>query len=140
MLCRPRFMRLFAYFMAVVMVATSLPINLAGAAMVRTDQVVEESALADDRARVMRFMTREDVRRQMIDLGIDPDEARRRAAGLSDQKIQEIAGSLDEQPAGQGVAGAVVGAILVVFLVLLITDLLGLTNVFPFVKSQRVDQ
>jgi hypothetical protein len=36
-----------------------------------------------------------------------------------------------------GVTSWVVGAILIIFLVLLITDLLGLTDVFPFVKKSR---
>jgi hypothetical protein len=48
--------------------------------------------------------------------------------------VREIAGRLDQLPAGQSAVGAVVGAILIIFLVLLITDLLGLTNVFPFVR------
>jgi len=62
-----------------------------------------------------------------------------RVAGLSDEEIQQITGRLDELPAGEGAGGAigiVVVAILIVFLVLLLTDLLGLTDVFPFVKKK----
>ncbi|MDH3474695.1 MAG: PA2779 family protein [Rhodospirillales bacterium] len=130
-------MKSLALFMALVMAATSLPINLARAAMVGTDKVVEQAAKADDRARVLDFMAREEVRQQLIDLGIDPEEALRRAASLTDAEIRQIAGELDQLPAGQGAVAAVVGAILIIFIVLLITDLLGLTNVFPFVKAQR---
>ena len=68
------------------------------------------------------------------DLSVDPEEAARRVAGLSDEEIEQIAGRLDDLPAGEGALGAVIGAILVIFLVLLITDLQGLTDVFPFVK------
>ncbi|MDH3473339.1 MAG: PA2779 family protein [Rhodospirillales bacterium] len=128
-----------ALFMALVMAATSLPINLARAAMVGTDTVIERAIQADDRARVMEFVAREEVRRQMIDLGVDPDEAMRRVMGLSDAEIQQIAGNLDQLPAGEGALGVVIGAILIVLLVLLITDLVGVTNVFPFVKSQRAN-
>jgi hypothetical protein len=130
-------MKSLALFMALVMAATSLPINLARAAMVGTDKVVEQAVKADDRARVMDFMTREDVRQQLIDLGIDPEEAFRRVASLTDAEIRQIAGELERLPAGQSAVGAIVGAILIIFIVLLITDLLGLTNVFPFVKAQR---
>ena len=59
------FMKAMALCMAVVMFATSLPITVSRAAMVPTDQVVEDEARAADRARVMKFMTREDVRRQL---------------------------------------------------------------------------
>ncbi len=132
-------MKTIALFMALVMAATSLPINFAQAAMVGTDQAIEQAAAADNRARVMDFMAREDVRQQMIQLGIDPDEAASRATSLSDAEIQQIAGNLDQLPAGQSAIGAIVGAILIVLLVLLITDLVGVTDVFPFVKSQRVN-
>ena len=81
------------------------------------------------------------MREQLRALGIDPDEATRRAAALSEEELRVIAGRIDAAPAGQGAGSAVaaiVGLALFIFLVLLITDLLGLTDVFPFVKSQRV--
>ncbi len=130
-------MKTLALFMALVMAATSLPVSFAQAAMVGTDQAIEQAAAADDRTRVMDFMAREEVRQQMIELGIDPDEGAGRAASLTDVEIQQIAGKLDQLPAGESAIGAIVGAILIIFLVLLITDLLGLTSVFPFVRSQR---
>ena len=70
----------------------------------------------------------------MVALGVDPEEARARVASLSDREIGQIAGQIDRLPAGQGVLVALIGAALFVFLVLLITDLLGLTHVFPFVR------
>lgn len=129
--------RQIAMVMAAVMFLVSGPLTLAHAAMIGTDQVIEDQAAASDRDRVMQFMAREDVRKEFEILGVDPDEAMARAAGLSDAEVRQIAGHLDMLPAGQGAVGAVVGAFLIVFLVLLVTDLLGLTDVFPFVRSQR---
>ena len=129
--------RTIAGSMAVTMLMTAMPINIARADMVTTDQVIEELSVADARTRVMSFVLREDVGQQLTMLGVEPEEAARRVASLSDDEIEEIAGRLDELPAGQGAIGAVVGAIVVIFLVLLITDLVGLTDAFPFVKSQR---
>lgn len=129
--------RTIAGTMAVTMLMTAMPINIARADMVTTDQVIEELSVADARTRVMSFVLREDVGRQLTMLGVEPEEAARRVASLSDDEIEEIAGRLDELPAGQSAVGAVVGAIVVIFLVLLITDLVGLTDAFPFVKSQR---
>lgn len=127
--------RTIAGSMAVTMLMTAMPINIARADMVTTDQVIEELSVADARTRVMSFVLREDVGQQLTMLGVEPEEAARRVASLSDDEVEEIAGRLDELPAGQG---AIVGAIVLIFLVLLITDLLGLTDVFPFVKSQRI--
>lgn len=129
-----RFMRGVALTMALVMLATSLPINLARAAMVSTDQVVEQSALAAERTRVMEFMAREDVHEQLRALGIEPDEAMQRTASLSDAEVQEIAGHLNQLPAGEGAIGIVLGVLLFILIVLIITDLLGLTNAFTFIK------
>jgi hypothetical protein len=89
---------------------------------------------AADRARVLAFLDRAEVREQIAALGVDPNEAAARIAALSDAQVREIAGQLDQLPAGQSAVGAVVGAIVIIFLVLLVTDLLGLTNVFPFVR------
>ena len=121
--------------LAIMMATMTLPIGLAQAKMVTTDQVIERSSLADDRARVQDFLSRADVQHQLTLLGVDPDEAANRVASLSDEEIQQIAGRLDEMPAGEGTVGIVVGALLIIFLVLLITDLLGLTDVYPFVKK-----
>lgn len=123
--------------LAVLMAVLSVPTGLAQAKMVTTEQVIERSTPSDDRAQVLSFLMRDDVQQQLTRLGVDPEEAARRVATLSDEELQEIAGRLDDLPAGEGGIGIVVGAILIIFLVLLITDLLGLTDVFPFVKGNK---
>jgi hypothetical protein len=130
----PQVIRAIALTMAVVMAVLSVPLGVAQAGLVSTQQVLAERTVAEARTRVEAFVGRDDVRAQMVALGVDPIEAAARVASLSDAEIQLIAGQLEELPAGQGAVGAVVGAILIIFLVLLVTDLLGLTNVFPFVR------
>ncbi len=122
--------------MALLMALTSMPIGIAQAEMVTTDQVIEQYNSTEDRTLVMDFMLREDVQQQMTVLGVDPEEAARRVASLSDEEIQQIAGRLEEMPAGEGGVGIIVGAILIIFLVLLVTDLLGYTDIFTFVKKK----
>ena len=130
------FRNLVAIAVAGLMVMNVAPIGLAQAKMVTTDQILSQSTSSDDRAQVMTFLMREDVQRHLAGLGVDPAEATSRVASLSDEEIQQIAGRLDELPAGEGGLGVVVGAILIIFLVLLITDLVGVTDVFPFVKKK----
>ena len=127
--------RALAVSLAILMAVTTLPMGLAQAKMVTTDQVIEQSSPSDDRERVRDFLAREDVQDQLALLGVDPDEAASRVDSLSDEEIRQIAGKMDELPAGEGGLGIVVGAILIIFLVLLITDILGVTDVFPFVKK-----
>ena len=46
------------------------------------------------------------------------------------QYLAQLAGRIDTLPAG----GEILGAIVLIFLVLLLTDILGFTKVFPFTK------
>ena len=123
-----------ALVLAVVMFVISMPLGVAHAALVSTEEVLAAGDGAAERARVLAFLERAEVREQIAALGVDPNEAAARVAALSDAQVREIAGKLDQLPAGQGAIAAVVGAIVIIFLVLLVTDLLGLTNVFPFVR------
>lgn len=121
--------------LAAVMAMASLPLPVARAALVSTDRVIEQSPMVqDDRQRVAQFLAREDVREQMQTLGVDPDEAAARAAALSDAEVSRIVGQLDSQPAGEGVASTIIIVGAVVFVVLLITDILGLTDIFTFIN------
>ena len=130
-----RLRRGVALLLAVVMLAISMPLGTARAALVTTDQVLAETG-ATDRERVLAFLDRAEVREQIVALGVDPAEAAARVAALSDAQVREIAGQLARLPAGQSAVGVVVGAILIILLVLLVTDLLGLTDVFPFVNHR----
>jgi hypothetical protein len=66
--------------------------------------------------------------------GIDPIEAKARLDSLSDAEVIRLAEQIENLPAGGDALGILVGAALIVFIVLLITDILGYTNVFPFVS------
>ncbi len=126
-----------ALVVAVAMFVVSMPLPRAQAALVSTEQLLAAGDGAAERARVLAFLERADVREQIVALGVDPNEAAARVQALSDAQVREIAGQLDQLPAGQSAIGIIVGAILLVFLILLLTDLLGLTNVFPFVNHKK---
>lgn len=130
------FGRAVALLMTVVLLITSLPLGSAQAALITTDQVIGDAAMGE-RGKVAAFLQRQDVRAQMIAFGVDPAEAAARVASLSNREIGQIAGQIDQLPAGQGVIVAVIGAAVLIFLVLLVTDLLGLTHIFPFVNHPR---
>ncbi len=130
--------KLTALTMAVVMTMVSLPGGLAQAGLVEAEQVVAASAASADRARVVTFLLREDVREQMIRLGVRPDEAIARVAALSDAELQRITGHLDRLPAGQfGPPEALIITAAVIFLILLILDIAGVTDIFPFIKKTK---
>ena len=132
-----KYCRFLALPMAVLMFAVSMPLGAAQAALVSTDQVVEKSEIEADRMRIAALMVREDVQRQLRAQGVDPDQALARVAALSDAEVRRIADRIDTMPAGQDALGTIIGVALIVFIVLLATDLLGYTNIFPFIESGK---
>ena len=125
-----------AVFMATLTFMMVVPYQPVLAALVPTEAAIEARSAQEAREVILRLLAREEVQNQLTLHGIDPAEAKARVESLSDAEAIEVANRVDQLPAGGDAVGIVVGAILLVFLVLLITDLLGLTDVFPFVKKR----
>jgi hypothetical protein len=121
-----------ALAIALLLALVALPAGPARAVPVTTEAGIAGERAPSARDRVMALLTRADGNDQLVALGVDPDEARARAIGLSNRQAVTIASRLDHLPAGEGAAGTILGAALLVFFVLLVTDLLGLTDVYPF--------
>jgi len=127
---------LSAVLVPAIMLSSSM-VGYAHAGMVTTDSVIEKYSAEADRARLAEIFSRADVREEFQRYGIGPEEAQQRLAALSDEEVQKIAARIDSDPAGQGAVGAIVGAAVLVFLVLLFTDILCLTDVFNFTRCSR---
>ena len=114
--------RVLAALLIVSTTATSLP---AQAAMIAADA---------DRGRIAAALERVEVREQLAAFGVDLEQAQARVAALTEAEAAELAGRLEELPAG---GLDVLAVALVVFLVLLLTDILGYTKIFPFTRPAR---
>jgi hypothetical protein len=79
-------------------------------------------------------MAREDVRAEIARQGIDPAEAEARIATLSDAEVVRLQQQIAQVPAGGDFVGVLVAILLLTVIVLLITDLLGYTDVFSFIN------
>jgi hypothetical protein len=88
------------------------------------------------KARLLTVLDREDVVKAFETLGIDRTEAARRVAGLTDEEARDALARFDSLPAAGDGIGVIVTAVVVIFLVLLLTDLLGLTHFYPFTKRR----
>jgi hypothetical protein len=127
-----QFMRWTSRVVILSMLTMALPIQSASAGMVETDQVVSHQLAVQDRARINAFLDREDVLAQLQKEGVTAGDAKARVNALTDDEAHMIAGKLDQLPAG---GSDVLDVLLFVFIVLLITDILGFTKVFPFTHS-----
>lgn len=124
---------------AALAVALALPPSLAQAAgadpsqgearlsaTAETDQAALETVAVPSRAQVVADLQR---------LGLSAEEAQKAVDPLTDEELATLAVRLEEQPAGGNGVGAVVGGVVIIFLVLLLTDILGLTDIFPWVRK-----
>jgi len=128
--------------LALVLVAGVLDLGpsarVARAALIATEDVLAASPSVDaQRDRIRAVFAREDVRRDLAALGVDPDAAAARVALLSDAEVATVAGNLDTLPAGGSDLVAVLLIIVAVFLVLIFTDAVGITDIFPWVNKPQ---
>lgn len=117
------------YFLSGMVLAGFLSAALtapAQAAMLSTQQLATHAQRAEQAARVQGFVQRADVAAEFERLGVAPEQVQERLASLTDAELQQLVLNIDQQPAG-GDALAVLG---IVFLVLLVLELVGVTNVF----------
>ena len=115
----------------VCLTAASLPFS-AQARIVSTEET-SSAVSSSQRDTVTRFLARDDVRQAMLAQGLSIDAASARVAAMSDAEVSQLAGRVGQAPAG----GDVLGILFTVFIVLLVTDIMGLTKVFPFTRSVR---
>ncbi len=101
------------------------------AAMVSSEALLKQAQHDVSVNQITSMLDREDIQAQLHAMGVDPVAAKVRVGQMNEAELAELNHRLDELPAGSDV----LGVILTVFIVLVITDMLGATDVFPFVKS-----
>jgi hypothetical protein len=129
-------MNTFKRLVATVLIASTAVLGLpmtAQASIVSTDEALSTAVSVSNRDRVNTFLVRADVRKALQQQGVNGDAAVERVKAMSDTEVAQLAGRIDQAPAG----GDILGILFTIFLVLLVTDILGLTKVFPFTRSIR---
>lgn len=126
------FKRLIASCLLVCLTVTGFPLR-AQAGIVATDEITAPTPGFAQRERVSDFLSREDVGQALRAQGVSAAAAAARVQAMSDAEVAQLAGQIEQAPAG----GDVLGVMFTVFIILLVTDILGLTKVFPFTRSVR---
>ena len=96
------------------------------AGLVGTDELFSADNRTRQLAEIRDILARDDVRTQMVELGVSPEHVDERLDALTDAELARLSGGIKDLPAG----GDVIEVIGIVFLVILILELLGVTNVF----------
>lgn len=124
--------RFVARTLSVALVWCGLQSGIAQAAFVPAQDLNSTTVTQaqDSRAALNALLARDDVRSQLMAHGVSPEVAEARIAALTDEEARLLADQFGDLPAG----GSGFGVVVLVLLVLLLTDLLGVTDVFPAVR------
>ena len=117
------------FALAAVVLFSSLPSQ---AAMIGTAEINRSIAGIDVDAQTLQ-QERLWIQQQLISNGVNKTDSVIRVSQLSDAQVRQVRHKFDEMPAGAGAFGVAVG----VGIVLLVTDLIGLTDIFPFVRPMQ---
>jgi hypothetical protein len=131
--------RRFVALIAAVSLSHASLVHAASAAVSPASELigaeqVSQSSAAPGRALLDQTLARADVVAALEARGVSVSAARERVAALTDAEAAIVAAQIDQAPAG---ADGVIGTLVFIFLVLLITDILGFTKIFPFTRSIR---
>ena len=120
--------KMVSILMTLIMLLLFAPVPSVLAAMVGTEAVLANQDAQKARDQLRSFFNREDVQFQLAARGIDPAEARARIDSLSDAEVMQIAGKIDQLPAGGSFWGTVLFVTIIAFVVLVVLELLGYTD------------
>lgn len=129
-------MRNISLLLAFILTTLTIDSCYSHSRMISTMEVIENVSLEEEREKVISFMEKTQIQKQMIEMGVNPVEAIQRVNSLSYQEVRSLSQEIDKLPAGADFGfGSIIGATVFVFIVLLVTDILGFTKVFPFTRS-----
>ena len=106
-----------------------MPLLPAQAAMIGNDQIVNQGLSHQTRDGLQQLFEQETAQQQLQAWGVNPDQIKSRIDSLTDAELARINQQVNDLQAG----GDVLGILLVIFLVFVITDIIGATDIFPFI-------
>ena len=120
-----------AIFLSILLALT--PLLPAQAAIIGNDQVVNRDLSHQTRDGLQQLFEQETAQQQLQEWGVNPEQIKSRIDRLTDAELARINQQVNDLQAG----GGVLGVLLVIFLVFVITDIFGATDIFPFINPPR---
>jgi hypothetical protein len=99
------------------------------AAVFSSEQVIAHQQFQFNKQQVLSYVDTAEVQNKLIELGVSPADAKQRIAAMTQQELDALNSQMNEMP-----AGGIVGAVLTVLAIVAILDLLGVTDVYPFIR------
>lgn len=119
----------FKRIMTIMAVSSFLVMSVqapAYATLVSNSEIQVANQVEQKRDQIHSLLAREDVKKQLLTLGVDPSQIEDRIGQLSDAEVLAFHEQIEEAP-----AGGVLGAILLIIVIFMLLDIAGATDVFP---------
>ena len=120
--------RQLAWFLSAVLIL--MPMTSVQAAMIGTDQIINQTDSSLTQEKLQQYLDREATKKQLYTWGVSPDWIKERVNNLTDVELARINQGIDNLNAG---GDSILGILLIIFIVFVITDVIGATNIFPFI-------
>ena len=124
--------RPLAWFLSAMLLL--MPMMPAQAAMIGTDQIINQTDSSLTREMLQQFLDREAAQKQLHAWGVSPDRVKQRVNRLTDMELARINREVNNLNAG---GDSILGILLILFIVFIITDAIGATDIFPFVHPVK---
>lgn len=103
------------------------------AAMVSNGQLINQAQQSNEKDTLLQTIRRADVQSQLLSMGVNTTDIEKRIDQMTQSEIAQLNQQIDQLPAGSGVLGIVA----LIFIVFVITDVIGATDIFPFIHPVR---
>jgi hypothetical protein len=111
-----------------------MPMLSVQAAMIGTDQIVNPAQSVLERDELARLLDEEAAQQQLRAWGVSPDWIKARLGSLTDAELAQISQEIDSLKAG---GESILGILALIFIVFVITDVIGATDIFPFIHPVK---
>lgn len=100
------------------------------AAMISTDEVISTQQAEMDRQALATVLDRADVQDKLVAMGVTVGDVEQRIALMTDAEVAQLNQQIADLPAGADV----VGILVLLFVIFVVTDVIGATDIFPFIR------
>ena len=107
----------------------SAPLGQANAAIFDNSQVINQLQQTIEKDDLLQAINRVDVQQQLLSMGVTADDLENRINQMTAEEVAQLNQQINELPAG----GDILGIIVLIFIVFVITDVIGATDIFPFI-------
>lgn len=120
----------------IAILVPSLVPATAHAGVITTRQVLDEQRTAYERQELQALVEDERIQSRLVSMGVDPDQLHDRIGVMTDRELAKVNDAIERLPAGgaHGAVGGILGILLLLFIVFVITDVIGATDIFPFIR------